>query len=175
MSTLNHINLESLRQLREEASADPTKAKLRPKIRGEWLFGEGEPQFRAVVEVEAGAFTLDADMPTRLGGGGSAPSPLHYCLYGLAACFAATYASIAAQEGVKLGHLEIKAESHIDLSRVLELADRPIAEGIYWTVRVEADARPEDLERIKRLAEERCPAVYCVTNPVKLEINLEVA
>jgi len=37
---------------------------------------------------------------------------------------------------------------------------------------VDSEADEEKIEKLKRLAEERCPAVYCLTNPVKLTIDL---
>jgi len=35
-----------------------------------------------------------------MGGEGLAPDPIQYCLYGLAACYAGTFAGLAAAQGV---------------------------------------------------------------------------
>ena len=124
------------------------------------------------MNIEGKQFTVDADMPTKLGGWGTKPGPLHYCLYGLASCYAFTFAAIAAMEGVTLTRLEMEAESQVDFSKVFGLSENPIVEGVKWKVNVSSDAPKEKIERLKKLAEERCPAVYCLTNPIKLTIDL---
>ncbi len=37
---------------------------------------------------------------------------------------------------------------------------------------VDADAPREKLEELKRIADEHCPGVYCVRNPVELTTHL---
>ncbi len=164
--------MEKLKELMGMIEEDPANAKMTSKITGEWLFEEGQPQFRSQIEVEGGTFTVEADMPTKLGGWGTVPGPLHYCLYGLASCYAFTFAALAGMEGVVLNKLEMEAEVHIDVSKVLGLSDKPIVEEVRWTVTTDSDADDQTIEKLKKLAEERCPAVYCLTNPVKLTINV---
>ncbi|MHA2233265.1 MAG: OsmC family protein [Candidatus Hodarchaeales archaeon] len=173
MVSSNHVNVGKLQELAEKIQKDPAAAKINPKVAGKWIFKQGEPQFRSVVEVEGGTFTIDADMPTSLGGWGSQPGPLQYCLYGLASCYAFTFAALAAEENIELKRLEIAAESNIDVSKVLGLSDNPIVEGAKWTVTVDSDADDAKIDELKKLAEERCPAVYCLTNPIKLNIDVK--
>lgn len=169
---MNHVNMESLTKLMEAIKGDSANAKITPKVTGKWIFEEGQPQFRSEVEIEGGTFTVDADMPTSLGGWGSAPGPLHYCLYGLASCYAFTFAALAAMEGVALRKLEVETEGHIDVSKVFGLSDDPIVEEVRWRVVVDSDADDQTIERLKKLAQERCPAVYCLMNPIKLTIDV---
>jgi uncharacterized OsmC-like protein len=171
---MNHVNVESWEKLVEDIKADPANAKIRPKVKGEWVFEEGQPQFRARMDVEGGSYTVESDMPTKLGGWGSAPGPLNYCLYGLASCYAYTFASLATMEGVTLTKLEIEAESHIDVSKTVGLSDNPIVEEVKWTVTVSSDADDAMIEKLKDMAEEKCPAIYCLTNPVKLTIDVDI-
>lgn len=169
---MNHVNMESLTKLMEAIKGDSANGKITPKVTGKWMFEEGQPQFRSEVEIEGGTFTVDADMPTSLGGWGSAPGPLHYCLYGLASCYAFTFAALAAMEGVALRKLEVETEGHIDVSKVFGLSDDPIVEEVRWRVVVDSDADDQTIERLKKLAQERCPAVYCLMNPIKLTIDV---
>lgn len=169
---MNHVNMESLTKLMEAIKGDSANGKITPKVTGKWMFEEGQPQFRSEMEIEGGTFTVDADMPTLLGGWGSAPGPLHYCLYGLASCYAFTFAALAAMEGVALRKLEVETEGHIDVSKVFGLSDDPIVEEVRWRVVVDSDADDQTIERLKKLAEERCPAVYCLMNPIKLTIDV---
>ncbi len=169
---MNHVNMKKLNELAEAIKKDPSNAKITPKIAGKWIFEMDQPQFRSVMDIEGKQFTVDADMPTKLGGWGTKPGPLHYCLYGLASCYAFTFAAIAAMEEVKLKRLEIEAEGQLDVSKVLGLSEKPIVEGVKWKVKVSSDASEEKIERLKKLARERCPAVYCLTNPIKLTVDL---
>ncbi len=69
----------------------------------------GQPRFSARVTFEGDEMTLEADQPTGQGGGGSRPGPMLYCLYGLASCYAATFATVAAMMGVELKALRFVA------------------------------------------------------------------
>lgn len=168
----NNVNVVAMQETVEAMKKDPTQAKKVKQVGGQWIFQEGEPQFRAEVEFPKGKEILQADFPPFLGGGGLKPDPIQYCLYGLAACFAGIFAAVAAMEGVDLKKLSVVAESKLDFSRVFGLTDNPPVEGIELTVTVSSDAAPEKIQEIERLARERCPGVYCITNPIPLKTKL---
>ena len=165
---LNNVNLERLDQTVEEAKADSAKAKRVTRVEGRWNLAEGKPQFGGVLKYESGQVTLEADQPTAMGGGGSLPGPLHYCMYGLASCYAATYASMAAMMGVPLRKLEVAAEGHFNFSRVFGLSDAPALEEVRITLTVDADADQAKLDELEELARQRCPAVYVLSHEVPL-------
>ena len=169
---VNNVNIVAMQESVEAMKKDPTQAKKVKQVGGQWVFQEGEPQFRAEVEFPKGKEVLQADFPPFLGGGGLKPDPIQYCLYGLAACFAGIFAAVAAMEGVDLKKLSVVAESKLDFSRVFGLTDNPPVEGIELTVTVSSDATPEKIQEIDRLARERCPGVYCITNPIPLKTKL---
>lgn len=170
---LNNVDVDKLKNVKAEIQKDLSRAKKVNRVEGEWNQGEGS-QFRAVVNFEGGKMTIEADQPTFLGGGGTQPGPMIYCLYGSASCYAATFATFAAMEGVELKKLKIMAESFMDFSKVLGLSDNPIAEGVKFTLYVESDAPEEKLRQIEELSRQRCPAVYCLTNPIPLATELVV-
>ncbi|MBI5453779.1 MAG: OsmC family protein [Deltaproteobacteria bacterium] len=169
----NNINVEKIKATVADVSKDLSKAKKVNKIEGEWNLGAGS-QFRATVQFEGGKITLEADQPSFLGGGGTQPGPMIYCLYGSASCYAATFATMAAMEGINLRKLKVVAESSIDFSRVFGLSNNPIAEKVKFTLFVESDAPVEKIRAIEELSKERCPAVYCLTNPIPLETELKI-
>jgi len=169
---MNHVNMDKLKELMKAIKQDPANAKIFPKVSGKWIFEEGQPQFRSDIKVEGGKFTVEADMPTKLGGWGSRPGPLHWCLYGLASCFAFTFAALAAMEGITLSKLLVETEGHIDFSKVFGLTENPIVENVKFKVTADSDVDLEKIEYIRRLAEERCPAVYCLTKPIKITTEL---
>lgn len=169
---INNIDVDRLQKTAMEFQQDISKAKKINRIEGEWNTGEGS-QFRAVVQFEGGKATLEVDQPTFLGGGGTHPGPMIYCLYGSASCYAATFATISAMEGINLKKLRVVAESFIDFSKIFGISDNPIVEKLKFTLYVESDAPVEKIKDIEALARERCPAVYCLTNPIPLETELK--
>mgnify|MGYP001570752509 CR=1 FL=1 len=169
----NNVNLEKLYVTIAEVKKDLSKAKKVTKIEGEWNVGEGS-QFKATVQLENGKMTLEADQPSFLGGGGTQPGPMIYCLYGSASCYVATFATMAAMEGVALKKLSVTAESNLDFSKVFGLSENPIAGKVKFTLYVESDAPAAKIKELEELSKQRCPAVYCLTNPIPLETELKI-
>src|SRR3990170_9157974 len=125
MATLNNVNVGMLEQVVKEAKTDKSKVKRSQKIEGEWLLEEGGPQFRAEVNFEGGKIVMESDQPRGLGGGGTRPGPLHYCFFGLVACYTATFATVASQMGLTLRKLTVKLEGNLNYSRVFGLSREP--------------------------------------------------
>ena len=174
MTILNNVNAGKLEQVVREAETDKSKVKRSQKIEGEWLFEEGGPQFRAEVNFEGGKIVMESDQPTNLGGGGTRPGPLHYCFFGLVSCYTATFTTMASTMGIELKKLSARLEGNLDFSRVFGLSQAPVMEKIHITLEVESDAPREKLEEIEKLAYERCPAVFALTEQVNLNTSLEI-
>jgi len=174
MVTLNNVNVGMLEQVMKEAETDKSKVKRSQKVDGEWLLEEGGPQFRAEVSFEGGKIVMESDQPTILGGSGTRPGPLHYCFFGLVACYTATFATTASMMGIELKRLTAKLEGNLNFSRVFGLSREPVMEEIRIALQVESDATQEKLEEVEKLAYERCPAVFALTEQVKLNTSLEV-
>ncbi len=169
---LNNINLDKAGAFVEEVKKDKSKAIKVKKVEGSWNFEEGDPQFASTLEHASGTTIIEADAPPFLGGSGLKPDPVQYCLFGLAACFAQTFASIAAEKGVELKKLKVAAENKVNLSRALGLGNEPIVERVKLIVEV-SDVDKDKIKEIEQLAKERCPGVYCLTNPIKLDIEVK--
>ena len=169
---LNNINLDEAGAFVEEVKADKSKAIKVKRVEGAWSFKGGEPQFASTLEHANGSTIVEADAPPFMGGSGLKPDPVQYCLFGLAACFAQTFASIAAENGIELKKLKVTAENKVNLSRALGLSNEPIVERVKLSVDVLSEADESRLKEIEELAKERCPGVYCLTNPIKLDIEV---
>jgi uncharacterized OsmC-like protein len=172
MAKINNVNVEAMARFAAQVVQDPGAAKKLKSVTGQWNFAEGEPQFRAEVEYPGGARAVETDFAPFMGGEGLRPDPVSYCMYGFASCFAGTFVAIAAAEGVTLEELEVTVENQVDLSRAMGVADHPVTQGMNATLTVKSDAPAEVLEEIRRLAEERCPGVYCITNPIPFDSRL---
>ncbi len=167
---LNNVNLEKAGAFVEEAKKDKSKALKVKRIEGNWNLEDGKVQFTATLEHANEKTIVEADGPPFMGGSGIKPDPIQYCLFGLAACYAQTFASIAAEKGIKLKQLKVAAENKVNLSRALGLSNEPIVEKAILEVKASGE-KGENLSEVRKLAEQRCPGVYCLTNAIKLEIR----
>src|SRR3990170_4361998 len=172
---LNNVNVDALQAAVRSAQDNPATARRVNGVEGCWNLVDGQPQFVAVLGFDKGELLVEADQPPPQGGGGNRPGPVQYCLFGLASCFAATYASNAAMLGVEVRKLRVAAEADVNFSRTFGLSDEPIIEGVRVTIDVESDAPEEELHRVEELAAQRCPAVFCMTNQVSLKTTLRRA
>ncbi len=169
---LNNINTIAAGKFMEEAQNNPQIAKKSKRVEGEWVFEEEKPQFKATLAYKEGERVVESDFAPFMGGNGLAPDPIQYCLYGMAACYAGTFVSLATMEGIAIRKLQVVVENKVNLTRTFGLSDNPIVEGVELTMDVESDASREKLEEIESLAKERCPGVYCLVNPIPLTTHL---
>jgi uncharacterized OsmC-like protein len=170
---MHNVNTDALNQTIAKAQQDPSALKQHVSFDGEWQTQQGQPQFRTTIAVPNGEpFIFEADFPSPMGGTGSAPNPLAYCFWGGLACYAMTYAQEAARQGVEVRALRARTEADVDMTRALGVTDNPPVQRIDWHLEVDADAPGEKLDEIKRIADEHCPGVYCLRNPIELTTHL---
>ncbi|MFQ5814536.1 MAG: OsmC family protein [Anaerolineae bacterium] len=169
----NNVSLENLEKTLTAFRADPGKARKTNRVEGVWNLEAGHPQFTARVAFEGGEMTLEADQSTGQGGGGTRPGPMLYCLYGLASCYVATFATTAAVMGVELKRLEVAVESDVNFAPVFGLSEEPIIEGVRITLSVESEAPEEKIAEIETLAAQRCPGVFCMADAIPFETRLK--
>ena len=167
---VNRINLDAFDKTVEGAKEDPTSALKSLKVEGRWRLGEKGPQFESELKYENGRIILYADEPSFLGGSGTSVNPIQYCLFGIASCFAATFAKWAAKEGVELEELAITAEAHLDMSSSFGVSDNPILDTLILSISAKTEASEEEVDRIRQITMERCPAYYCLTESVIPEV-----
>ncbi|GAC1518987.1 MAG: OsmC family protein [Thermoleophilaceae bacterium] len=171
-----NVNVEALKATTARAHEEPGAVKQKVSFQGEWQTEPGQPQFRAEIPVPNGEpMIFVADFPPPMGGTGSAPNPLAYCFWGGMACYAMTFAQEAAKQDIALRALRASAEAEVDMSRALGASENPPVERIDWTLTVDSDASPAQLDELKRLADDHCPGVYCVRNSIELTTRLEPA
>ena len=169
---INNVDMEKAGAFIEEVKKDKSKALKVKRVEGNWNLEDGKVQFTATLEHPQGSTIIEADGPPFMGGSGIKPDPVQYCLFGLAACFAQTFASIAAEKGIELKKLKVSAENKVNLSMALGLGNEPIVEKVKLSVEVLSEAEKDELKEIEELAKQRCPGVYCLTNPIKLDIEV---
>lgn len=172
--TLNSVDLEAVNQTAEEGRKDGSTLRKKVALQGEWNLDPGkEYQFRTEVSFEKGKQVIEVDSPSYLGGKGTRPGPMAYCVAGMTSCFISTFATLAATEGVELTKLTVSAQCQVNFAKTLDVADEPITEGM--DLLVEASSKNADkskLQELLEMAEERCPAVYSMTHAIKVSARI---
>jgi len=163
---VHNVRVEQIERTREAARSDPSAGLLDVALTGEFRTDEASRQFGGVVKFPAGEILFEADFPAFLGGDGRAPTPLAYCFYGAMCCYGATFGTQAAMAGVELRALRIGLQLSVDFRSALGLGEYPPLSAFAFEVEVETDASDEDVQRVKDLADERCPAIWAMRNPV---------
>lgn len=165
---MNNINLKGIEEFSKTIKENPLEVKKVKNVSGRWNFKKGSPQFSARVEFQNGSAIFKSDLPQFMGGGGLEPDPLQYCLFGLASCFAGTFVSIATQKGIELKNFEVSIESKVNFLEHFDICNDPIVEEVTITLNIDSNATKEKIKEIEKLSIEKCPGIYCLTNPVPL-------
>jgi len=169
---VNNIEQEQVSKAVEEFKAMPDKAVKTISVEGVWLLDNPSVQFVATAKAENNVFNLEVDSPSFLGGSGSRPGPMHYCLIGLSSCFMATLVGVATEKGILLKKASVRASCVIDFRKPLGIGDTKPVRSIRFELSLESDASRQRLEEVVKEAEERCPAIYSMKNPLTPEIAL---
>lgn len=172
---VNNVDLDKIAKTVEEGKKDKSSLKRAVKLQGEWNLDPSKHyQFRTEIQYEKGREVLEIDSPSYLGGGGNRPGPMAYCVAGMTSCLISTFATVAAMQGVRLSKLAVSSECDISFAKTLDVADKPITEGI--TIEIEAKSENADKKRLQelvRMAEERCPAIYSMTHKIDVKTRLK--
>jgi len=172
---LDNVDLDKISQTVANGKKERTTLKRPIKLQGEWNLDPNKVyQFRTELAFEKGKQVIEIDSPSFLGGNGNKLGPMGYCIAGITSCFIATFASVAASQGVRLTKLNVAAECNINYAKTFDVADEPITEGINFQIDADSDnANKSKLEQPVRMAEERCPAIYSMSHIIKVNADLK--
>jgi len=165
-------NLSAIMKFAGEVQKDASLARKTKTLSGECNFKAGEPHFSATLEYSLGKTTIHSDQQPFMGGAGSAPDPIQYCLYGTASCFAGTMMLIIAQRGLKVDSLKVTVQNKLNLTKPLGLGEAPVVEGVWINLEYAGEATQAEMESAVKEAEETCPGAYCVRNPIPLTTEI---
>jgi uncharacterized OsmC-like protein len=110
-------------------------------------------------EIEEGRWQLAADMPAKVGGDETAPTPGVLGRAALAGCLTVGIAHWAARLGVPIGALEVEVQADFDARGELGMGDGIPAgySEVRYTVAIESPAPRHELDRLLDLAERHSP------------------
>ncbi|HVE75605.1 MAG TPA: OsmC family protein [Actinomycetota bacterium] len=166
---MHNVRLDQIENTRQKSASDPSAAELKASFEGRWHADEGSVQFSGPVKFPKGEVTFEADFPPFLGGDGRAPTPLAYCFYGAMCCYGATFATQAAIAGVEIEDLRIRLNLSVDFRAALGLGEYPPLSKFEFDVEVKSPASDDEIQKVKKLADERCPAIWAMDNKVEYE------
>lgn len=133
---------------------------------GDWRLDESKPQFAGTVRYPKGEVVFEADFPPFMGGEGRAPTPLAYCFYGAMCCYGATFAMQAAMAGIPIEALHITLKTTVDFRTALGMGEFTPMSGFDFELKVKTSASDADVQKVKALADQRCPAIWAMDNKV---------
>jgi uncharacterized OsmC-like protein len=163
---MHNVRVDQISSTAEKAKHDPSAALVKINIAGDWRMDENQKQFGGAVTFPKGELVLEADFPPFLGGEGRAPSPLAYCFYGAMSCYGSTFASQAAMAGVEIEQMHITLSLQVDFRTALGLGEFTPLSEFKFDVQVKSPATVKEIENVKKLTDERCPAIWAMKNPV---------
>jgi uncharacterized OsmC-like protein len=80
--------------------------------------------------------------------------------------------TLAAMEGIVIESAHFVGECNVDFSKTFGLSANPIIENAKFNVLVKSNADVTALDRLSKLAEERCPGMFSLTNKIKVKTEL---
>ena len=163
---IHNVRVEKIKDKVDECRKNSDAAIIGFNLEGEWRTSETEKQFGGLLAFPEGELALDADFPPFLGGEGRAPSALAYCFFGAMSCYGSTFATQAAMAGITLESMKINLSLSVDFRGAIGIGEFPPLKGFDFKVHVESTASNDEIQMIKKLTDERCPAIWAMRNPV---------
>jgi uncharacterized OsmC-like protein len=126
-------------------------------------------------EIEEGSWRLAADMPAKVGGDESAPTPGVLGRGALAGCLTIGIAAWAARLGVPLESVEVEVQADFDARGELGMGGVPPGYSeVRYVVSIESPASRDELERLIALAEGTSPYLDVFGRAITLQRALRV-
>ncbi len=175
VNLVNNVDLDKVAETVASGKNNRDTLKKPIKLQGEWILDPSKGyQFRTELTYEKGKQVIEMDSPSFLGGNGNRLGPMAYCVAGITSCFIAIFASVAAEQGIKLKRLNVNTECKMNFAKTFDVADEPVTERIVFDVDAEAENCDKDrLQQILKQAEERCPAMYSMMHIIPVDAQIK--
>ena len=179
--TINGISLPQLEKTTNAFKQDPEKAKFQFRTETTWKGGlQNETSIQSfrgfgTDDTSRGQpFMLQDDHPAVLLGENKAPTPIESFLHALASCLNASFVAKASAKGIQINSLSFDLEGDLDVRGFLGLdkSVRPGCTSIRATCNVKADASREQIKELCDQAQESCPVMDMIKNPVDVQVQM---
>jgi uncharacterized OsmC-like protein len=177
----NGVNVAALIAAREALTDAPAAAQFKWRAACEWkngthshsmvqgFYGLGQEQQRKTT------FTFDVDHPEVFAAEDKGATPVEYVLVGLASCLTAGIAAVAQHRNIQLHSVTATIEGDMDIQGILGI-DNDVRNGfggIKVTYKIDADAKPEDIEALVAQSQKRSAVYDIVTNPTNVTVVVD--
>jgi uncharacterized OsmC-like protein len=126
-------------------------------------------------EIEEGPWQLAVDMPAKVGGGDSAPTPGVLGRAALAGCLTIGIAAWAARLGVPLESVEVEVQADFDARGELGMGDVPPGyQEVRYIVSIASPAPRPALDRLLAMAERHSPYLDVFGRVIALKRALRI-
>ena len=122
-------------------------------------------------------FKIFMDEPAELGGLDGAASPLEFILAAHGGCLSYMTFYIGKELGIDVQGTEVEVQASLDPGRFAG-TNREVRAGyqaIDVTIKVQADASPEQLRKLQEEVEARCPVSNNISQPTPVNIAIAAA
>jgi uncharacterized OsmC-like protein len=174
----NGVNVEALIAAREALSKAPEAATFKWRAACEWkngthshstvegFYGLGQEQWHKRT------FSFDVDHPEVFAAEDNGATPVEYVLVGLASCLTAGIAAVAQHRNIQLRSVTATVEGDMDIRGILGIDEevRNGFGGIKVTYKIDADAKPEDIEALVAQSQKRSAVYDIVTSPTNVTV-----
>jgi len=168
---LNNVDTKQVTDYRDLIKSDPDQARFTAKIEGDWLFEPGGPQFRSMVKVKDGTYTMEASHPN-FAGPGSCPGPMAFGLFWFAACYTSTFVTEAAMRDVRLDSVNTRVEADLDYTAQFDLGKNPLINEYRVFMDVQGDLSDAQVQDLKEYALARCMGMFTIRNAITLKAEV---
>lgn len=127
--------------------------------------------------IEAGPFSLRADLPAPLGGTNQAPSPTVLLLSALAGCAVTfVYDTLGPQLGVRINSVEATAHCAADARGLLGMDGvEPDLRDLAVDITVDSPNGEDAVTEVARVWQERCPIYLALQRPTDVAVRFRAA
>ena len=171
--SLNNIDTAQCIAYKKEIQADPKEAKFTAKVEGDWLFEEGGPQFRSIVKVKDGNYTLEASHPN-FAGPACRPGPMAFGLFWFAACYSSTFVTEAAMRNLRLTSVKTRVEADLDYTLQFDLGNNPLIHEYRVFMDVKGGISDAQVQDLKEFALKRCMGMFTIQNAIRLKADVRL-
>jgi len=126
-------------------------------------------------EIEEDGWRFAADMPAKVGGDGSAPTPGVLGRGALAGCLTIGIAAWAARLDIPLDDVEVEVQADFDARGELGMGDvRPGYQEVRYVVSIDSPAPRYEIDRLLALVERHSPYLDIFARPVALRRTVRI-
>lgn len=177
-TTLNGIDLPSLKSLADDVAQDYRRGLATFHVRTGWTGGVTSEtridHWELGGRSEPRGLAFRADEPTALLGKGESPNPQELLMGAINACMLVGYVAGCALRGIIVRSLEIETTGTLDLRGFLGLDPtvKPGYDQLSCVVRIDADATRDQLEEVHEAVQRTSPNFWNITQQVPIKATL---